>query len=143
MIHDEVTTRALVITHGLIGIELKNVVEMILGPVADFDAMTNSGKSAPDIREEITSWLDSPADDAAGESHPGCQCIILIDDYGGSCATAAQLAAHGHPKVAIISGVNLAMLLGLVTWRETSEFDELVRKVVQKGREAITVLGTR
>lgn len=143
MIHNEVTTRALVITHGLIGIELKNVVEMILGPVENFDAMTNSGKSAPDISNEVTNWLKAPADNTEGESHSGCQCIILIDDYGGSCATAAQLAAHGRPNVAVISGVNLAMLLGLVTWRETSDFDELVRKVVQKGREAITLLGTR
>jgi len=67
----------------------------------------------------------------------------MIDDYAGSCATAAQLAARDRENVAIISGVNLAMLLGFVTWRDSSDFDELVRKVVQKGREAITMLGAR
>ncbi len=143
MIHNEVITRALVITHGEIGIELKKVVEMILGPTDDFDAMTNSGKSAPEITREISTWLDLPPDESGDDSHPGCQCIILIDDYGGSCATAAQLAARDRPKVAVVSGVNLAMLLGLVTWRDSCDFDELVRKVVQKGREAITVLGAR
>ena len=143
MIHLEAPTRALVITHGKIGIELKNVVEMILGPTENLDAMTNSGKSAPDITREITTWLDGAPDETDGNSQPGCRCIILIDDYGGSCSTAAQLAAQGRPRVAVISGVNLAMMLGLVTWRDTSDFDELVRKVVQKGREAITVMGAR
>ncbi len=143
MIHNVPVTRAMVITHGNIGIELKNVVEMILGPIENLDAMTNNGKSAPDITKEITTWLESYETDSDDGAHPGCQCLILIDDYGGSCATAAQLAAHNRPNVAVISGVNLAMILGLVTWRETSEFDELVRKVVQKGREAITLLGAR
>ncbi|MCP4291450.1 MAG: hypothetical protein GY780_06410 [bacterium] len=137
------TTRALVITHGQIGFELKNVVEMILGPTPDLMAMTNSGKSSPDITKEIQQWLDEPGDKPRDDSHAGCQCIILIDDYGGSCATAAQIAARDKSRVAIISGVNLAMLLGLVTWRENTDFDELVRKVIQKGREAISHLGAR
>jgi len=124
--------RALVITHGDIAREMTRVVEMILGPVEGLDAMTNSGKSAPDITQDITRWLKDETN-----------CIILIDDYGGSCATAAQLASDGRQDVAIIAGVNLAMLLGFVTWRESTEFDELVRKVVQKGREAITQLGAR
>lgn len=130
--------RTLVITHGSIGLELKNVVEMILGPTEGLDAMTNSGKSAPDITREVTAWLDQEA----SEKEPS-SCLIMIDDYAGSCATAAQLASRDRENVAIISGVNLAMLLGFVTWRESSDFDELVRKVVQKGREAITMLGAR
>ena len=130
--------RSLVITHGAIGNELKNVVEMILGPTKGLDAMTNSGKSGSEITKEISAWLDNGC--AVQEES---SCLIMIDDYAGSCATAAQLAARGRDRVAIISGVNLAMLLGFVTWRESSDFDELVRKVVQKGREAITMLGVR
>ncbi len=141
MIQNEVFTRALVITHGEIGIEFKNVVEMILGPTENIDAMTNSGKSAPEITREISTWLDFSSNETGDDSHPGCQCIILIDDYGGSCAIAAQLAAQDRSQVAVISGVNLAMLLGLVTWRDSCDFDELVRKVIQKGREAIAMLG--
>ena len=130
--------RSIVITHGAIGGELKNVVEMILGPTEGLAAMTNSGKSGSEITKEITAWLDAGC--SGQEESP---CLIMIDDYAGSCATAAQLAAKGRDSVAIISGVNLAMLLGFVTWRDSSDFDELVRKVVQKGREAITMLGVR
>lgn len=138
MIPNNKYAKTLVITHGAIGHELKNVVEMILGPTEGLDAMTNSGKSAPEITQDVATWLDQ----GAADENP-IPCLIMIDDYAGSCATAAQLAARDKNNVAIISGVNLAMLLGFVTWRESSDFDELVRKVVQKGREAITMLGAR
>jgi len=123
-------TRALVITHGGIAREMINVVEMILGPVEGLEAMTNSGKSAADITAAVESWLAEPG-----------AAFILIDDYGGSCATAARLAARDRPEVGIIAGVNLAMLLGFVTWRDSTEFPELVRKIIQKSREAITQIG--
>lgn len=129
--------RALVTTHGNIGAELARVAGLILGPVEGLSAMTNSGKSLPDLRAEIDAWLSEGA--AAGATGA----IILVDDYGGSCATAAQLACGHEPLRAIISGVNLAMLLGFLTWRENDEFDELVSRLVHKGREAITLVGGR
>ena len=131
--------RGLVITHGDIGRELVRVTEMILGPVDGLTAMSNHGKSATDITAEISAWL------AEGREHPGGSAgnLILLDDYGGSCATSAQLACGPDPGAAIVSGVNLAMLLGFVTWRESGDFDELVSKVVRKGREAIILVGRR
>lgn len=132
--------RALVITHGGIGLELVNVVQQIMGPVPGLDAMSNRGKSAQEITALIKDWLAENADPVLGEAG---KALVLIDNYGGSCATASQLACGRDPDVAIISGVNLAMLLGYVTWRETTEFEVLVRKLVEKGREAITIVGVR
>jgi mannose/fructose-specific phosphotransferase system component IIA len=135
--------RALVITHGDIGRELVRVTEMILGPIEGLKSMSNSGKSAVDITTEIKVWLDDDRVDVmppAGGSHKK---LILLDDYGGSCATSAQLACGDHPDTSIISGVNLAMLLGFVTWRDSADFDHLVAKIVQKGREAIIRVGAR
>lgn len=123
--------RALVLTHGSIGAELVRVVEMILGPVAGLEGGTNHGKSAGDLCLEITAWRGESVEPA----------IIMVDDYAGSCATSAQVACADCPHTAVICGVNLAMLLGFVTWRESTEFDDLVRKIIQKGREAITRVG--
>ena len=131
--------RALVITHGDIGRELVRVTEMILGPTEGLTAMTNMGKSALSITDEIKGWLASVPDTDTGPD----QKLILLDDFGGSCATSAQLACGGDPDSAIISGVNLAMLLGFVTWRDTGDFSDLVAKTVQKGREAIVQVGGR
>ena len=135
--------RALVITHGDIGRELVRVTEMILGPVPGLTSMSNRGKAATDITAQIETWLiDTPAGDQADPTNPDKK-LILLDDYGGSCATSAQLACRQDPDAAIISGVNLAMLLGFVTWRDAADFEQLVAKVVQKGREAIIQVGGR
>jgi len=127
--------RALVITHGRIGEELVRVLGMILGPHDGLEAMSNSHRSAQDITEAVKAWLD------AGE--PGAPAIILVDDYGGSCATASQLACAGRKDTAVLSGVNLAMILGFLTWRDSGDFPDLVSRLVAKGREAIVRLGAR
>ncbi len=129
--------RALVITHGNIGAELVRVTGLILGPVEGLAAQSNSGKSLADLRAAIAAWL------AEGDAAGAAGAVIFVDDYGGSCATAAQLACGHEPGRAIISGVNLAMLLGFLTWREGDEFEELVARLVRKGREAITRVGGR
>lgn len=127
--------RALVITHGNIGAELVRVTGLILGPVEGLGSLSNSGRSLGDLRDAIAAWLGEGA--AAGAEGA----VIFVDDYGGSCATAAQLACGQEPGRAILSGVNLAMLLGFLTWRENDEFAELVGRLVRKGREAIIQVG--
>ena len=111
--------RALVITHGDIGRELVRVTEMILGPVPGLTAMSNAGKAATDITCLIQDWLKESPSEETPEDGQSDQKLILLDDYGGSCATSAQLACGQDPDTAIISGVNLAMLLGFVTWRQS------------------------
>ena len=135
--------KALVITHGDIGRELVRVTEMILGPVTGLTAMSNRGKAAVDITAQIKDWLAAAPVGDDGDPAGTCHKLILLDDYGGSCATSAQLACGQDPDTAIISGVNLAMLLGFVTWRESSDFEELAARIVQKGREAIILVGGR
>ena len=135
--------RAQVITHGDLGRELVRVTEMILGPVEGLTAMSNHGLAAVDITAAVEAWLTAePAADTAGELASRGN-LILLDDYGGSCATSAQLACGNAAGTDIISGVNLAMLLGFATWREAGDFDDLVARIVQKGREAVVLLGSR
>ncbi len=127
--------RALVMTHGNIGGELVRVAELILGPVDGLTALSNAGKSATELQADVKAWL-ATGDDEAGE-------IIFIDDYGGSCASASIIACGETSQRVIISGVNLSMLLGYVTWRDRDEHAELAAKLVRKGREAITLVGGR
>ncbi|RKZ17484.1 hypothetical protein DRQ50_04930 [bacterium] len=126
-----VMMRALVITHGDIGEEFVKVAELILGPLEGLEAASNAGHSAEALIELINNWLDR-------EEGPA---LIMIDDYGGSCATAAQLACGERKDRFILGGVNLAMVLGFLTWRENSEAEVLVQRIVDKGREAIVRLG--
>ncbi len=131
--------RALVMTHGRIGQELVGVVEMILGPIEGLEFLSNHGLSGDDLQEKVGQWLKAGPAAGGDEAVPS---MIFIDDFGGSCGVAAQLCCGQNRDVAIVSGVNLAMLLGFVTWREDSDLDGLVRQIVQKGRESIVRLGT-
>jgi len=127
--------RALVFTHGRIGEEIVRVARMILGPEEGIEAMSNSGRSAEDLTAAVRDWLGPP-----GEGDPA---VIVVDDYGGSCATIARLASAGRKDVVVVSGVNLAMVLGFLSWRESGDLPELASRLVAKGREAIIKLGER
>lgn len=124
---------ALVLTHGEIGGGMVKVVEMILGPTPGLRAASNAGLSARQTAELVGDWIGGlPAAD---------QGLILIDEHGGSCATAARLGGTEDARVPVISGVNLAMLLAFVTWREDLGRDQLVQRIVDQGRKAVAVVG--
>lgn len=130
--------RVLVLTHGRFGRELVAVVEKILGPVSGIDVMSNEGRSAPQLADDVRRWLDSGAAiDLSDRSAGVPAAMILIDDHGGSCATAALCAEAEGPPAIVIGGLNLAMLLGLIIWRESLEPQELADRLVEKGRQAI------
>ena len=130
--------RALVLTHGQIGTEMVRVTELIMGPVPGLAALSNQGNSAAQMVQVVTDWLEGkPTPEAAGPV------ILLVDDYGGSCANAAQSACAKHKDAVIVCGVNLAMLLGFATWRDDNDIEELVSLLIKKGREAITQVGKR
>ena len=124
--------RALVITHGGIGKELVRVAELILGPQEGLEAATNEGRSAADLVQLVKDWLDAD---------PGTPAMVMIDDYGGSCANAAQLACRERGDTVVLGGVNLAMVLGFLTWRESDEPAALAQRIIDKGRDAIMKLG--
>ncbi|MEZ4387700.1 MAG: hypothetical protein R3D98_09010 [Candidatus Krumholzibacteriia bacterium] len=125
--------QGLVLTHGGIGEELVRVVEMILGPIPGLKAETNRGRSAKQVADVVAGWLAGLA--------PADRALVFIDDYGGSCANAALLGGGDGDRVSVVSGVNLAMLLAFATWRDEIPPAELVQRVVDKGRQAVTVVG--
>jgi len=125
--------QALVLTHGAIGAELVRVVELILGPTEGLRSETNQGRSAREMTEIVSDWVAGLGPDPRG--------VVFIDDYGGSCANAARLGGTEAANIPVVSGINLTMLLAMVTWRDELEPDELVQRVVDQGRKAVTVVG--
>ncbi len=122
----------LIVTHGTLGAELVRLVELVLGSVEELDHLSNQGRSGPALTAEVQRWLRQ-------KHNAGCDgLVIFVDDYGGSCANAAQVATGGMPAVALLTGVNLAMMLGFATWRGSLSLSDLARKLVEAGRSAIT-----
>lgn len=140
--------RALVVTHGAVGRELVRAAESIVGSICGLDALTNEGRSTEQLAREVAAWLEGgrdpkpdarrSADEDRGErAQAETAAVVFVDVPGGSCSHAARLATVERPTAVVISGVNLAMLVGFASWRDSCAADELVARVLARGREVI------
>jgi mannose/fructose-specific phosphotransferase system component IIA len=117
--------RGIVVGHGDMPRGLVDAVRRIAGEkVAGLAAVSNEGKGPEVLRAEV---------DAAAGAGPS---IVFVDIQSGSCGVAAAYACRGCVGRAVISGVNLPMLLDFVFHRELA-LDALVARLVDGGRAAI------
>lgn len=64
--------------------------------------------------------------------------VLFIDLPGGSCLTSAAAYARGRTDLAVVTGVNLAMLLDFVFHRDLSPADA-AQRAATAGSKAIRV----
>jgi len=64
--------------------------------------------------------------------------VLFIDLPGGSCLTGAVRYARGRTDIAVVTGVNLAMLLDFVFHRGLAPADA-ARRAAEAGGRAIKV----
>ena len=119
---------ALLVTHGNLASGLKDAVEQMLGEQEGFLTLSNSGLAGKDLIEKINRILEE-------QKHPST--VLFTDIYGGSCWRSSRFVASPHPQVALVTRVNLPMLLTFFTNRHKLDFDQLLAKVVQMGEEGI------
>jgi mannose/fructose-specific phosphotransferase system component IIA len=87
-------------------------------------ALSNEGKGPDQILRELSDVCgDGPA-------------VIFTDLFTGSCALSARKACIQGDRRRVVFGANLPMLLDFVFHRE-DPLDELVPRLVEKGREAV------
>lgn len=123
--------RGVVVGHGDMPRGLVDAVKRIAGDAAvALAAVSNEGKGPDALREEV--------DAAAG---PG-PAIVFVDIQTGSCGLAAAYACRDCAgRRAVISGVNLPMLLDFVFHRG-ERLEALVTRLVDGGRAAIRAAPT-
>ena len=121
----------IVVAHGAMAQGLVDAVRRIAGGAADaLVPLSNEEKSPQDLREE----LDRLAGDAPT--------ILFADLLSGSCGMAAAVAARDSDRRVVVCGVNLPVLLDFVFHRDLP-MDDLVTRLVGKGRESIRSLSAR
>jgi len=124
----------LVVTHGNLGAELIRLVELVLGPMEGLASISNENRSMAKLKADIRKWLEDPNVATAGGV------LLFVDNHASSCATTAQIACAAIENCVILSGVNLAMLIGYASRRESMTLEQLVPELLQIGRQAITQL---
>lgn len=116
--------RGVVVAHGELASALVRVVEGISGVQGALESVTNVSCSPDELADRVAQ--------AVGEG----PAVIFVDMAAGSCGFAGQRIARDG-NVAVVSGVNLPMLLDFVFHREM-DFRALAKRVVEKGRTGAT-----
>ena len=116
--------RGVVVAHGELASALVRVVEGISGVQGALEPVTNLGCTPDELAGRVAR--------AVGEG----PAVIFVDMAAGSCGFAGQRIARDG-NVAVVSGVNLPMLLDVVFHREM-DVRALAERVVQKGRTGAT-----
>jgi mannose/fructose-specific phosphotransferase system component IIA len=121
---DGAVVRAALIGHGSMPAGLVDAVRNITGEDA-IVPISNRGMSPDSLAAAVR--------EVVGDG-PG---IIFTDLQSGSCGFAARRVAHTCSGVAVISSVNLPLLIDFAMNRNLP-LDELVPRLLEKGRAAIT-----
>jgi len=117
-----------VVTHGALAGELVNAARTIVGDIPRIAAVSIGwSDDVSGAREAIARALE----DVGGE-----QSLILTDMFGGTPTNVSL--PFLSPRVEIVTGVNLPMLIKVTSLRDGS-LAEVARLVREQGKEAIYV----
>lgn len=121
----------IVVTHGEFGAYLVEAAEGIVGRQSHGvrAVATSSRQSVPEIRARIARALR----DLSGPDGV----ILFTDIPGGTPNNLAFPLVKDSPRVEMISGVNLYMLVSAFSHRDRLTLERLVEKVVADGQKSI------
>jgi mannose/fructose-specific phosphotransferase system component IIA len=114
--------KGVVVSHAALAAGLVDAVRQITGEADQLVPLSNEGCDS--------GLLASRLKDAIGDT----PAVVFVDLPGGSCLQAAIKHQRSSSHVAIVAGVNLAMLLDFIYHRDLSPADAAKRAVEQGGR---------
>lgn len=122
-------TGLVVVAHFNLAREMVAATELIVGKQEQFVAVDIfPDDQVEKTKEKIVSALKS--------SDTGDGVIILTDMFGGTPSN-ISLSFLEEDRVEVVAGVNLPMLIKLVTYREGRTLDELASFITQYGQKNI------
>lgn len=119
----------IVLTHGEIGAALIEAAKMILGEVDNVYSVSTTNLSLIDINTRLKQIISS--------ENWGDGTIIMVSLLGGSCWNSAVGLTRQRPKVEVVSGVNLTMLISFLSKRERFSLPELAVVIKDDGIRGI------
>jgi len=118
--------RGVIVSHAAVAEALVTAVKTITGLEDVLTPVSNDGCGTDDLTERLRAAVgDGPA-------------VLFVDLPGGSCFTTSVRYAKKGADIAVVTGVNLAMLLDFVFHRDNSPA-EAARRAVDAGAKAIRV----
>ena len=119
------------VTHGRLAEELISALEHVVGPQANVRAVCIGPDD--DMEQRRAEILD-----LAVQADEGDGVVLLTDMFGGTPSNLA-ISVMNTTNVEIIAGVNLPMLIKLVSVRKSEPLAEAVLKAQESGRKYINI----
>jgi PTS system mannose-specific IIA component len=119
------------VTHGRLAIEFRAALEHVVGPQNQIEAVTIGPDD--DVERRRRDIID-----AVKRVDSGDGVAILTDMFGGTPSN-LSISVMSQPRVEVLAGVNLPMLVKLAKVRGESPLAEAVAQAQEAGRKYITV----
>lgn len=119
---------AFIITHGDLGCSLARVSEKLMMPTLNLHCYSNQILTSDEIVRQINEKIKT--------TQPK-NIIIFVDLIGGSCWVIGNRIKHEFPEVALVSGVNVPMLVSFFVNSKRLGWQELLEKITADAKKGI------
>jgi PTS system mannose-specific IIA component len=119
------------VTHGRLACEFRAALEHVVGPQSQFEVVTIGPDDDVEQRRRDIITAMKRVDSGDGVA-------ILTDMFGGTPSNLA-ISCMNNPKVEVLAGINLPMLIKLAKVRVCSGLSDAVAKAQEAGRKYVTI----
>ena len=119
------------VTHGRLAIEFRSALEHVVGPQKQIEPVTiGPDDDVEQARRDII--------EAVKRVDTGDGVVILTDMFGGTPSNLA-ISCMSRPKVEVLAGINLPMLVKLAKVREERSLPDAIAMAQEAGRKYVTI----
>jgi PTS system mannose-specific IIA component len=119
------------VTHGRLASEFRAALEHVVGPQRQIETITIGPED--DVEQRRHDIIEAVKQVDTGEG-----VVILTDMFGGTPSNLA-ISVMSRPKVEVLAGINLPMLIKLAKVRDEYPLAEAVAAAQESGRKYITI----
>ena len=120
-----------IVSHGRLAAEFVAALEHVVGPQRDIAAICIGPEDDMEQRRQDILQAVRAVDSGEGV-------VLLTDMFGGTPSNLA-ISVMDRPKIEVIAGINLPMLIKLASLRPTESLADAVRGAQEAGRKYINV----
>jgi len=115
-------TKAILICHGQLAFNFHKNLKKLYGEVPDILPFSNELLAPEVLYRNVIAKINE---------NKNFSFIIMVDLRGGNCWKIGKMLTKEFPKMKLLSGVNVPMLVSFVSKKDSISFDELV-EVLEK-----------